>query len=475
MINAALIPHTKKTRQIKARTIITFLLALTLCLSLGFAMVLNRSQVERLTMEQLILEKSIQINDVISKLLYKTQMLSSLVLQNDGDVENYEQIAATIVDDPAILNILIAPGGVVSDVYPLEGNEAVIGLNFFAEGAGNKEAVLAKETGELVLGGPFESVQGGQVLVGRLPVFIDAPDGGKRFWGLVSVTLKYPQALDGAGLNELAIQGYAYEMWRINPDNNERQIISNSGHSYNANTNYVEKQLSIENADWYFRILPVRAWYEFPETWIAVLIGICVSFLVAAVTQNNQDLTALKNKLETLSNTDSLTDISNRRCFLESAARQMDRVNRTNSESFVIIFDIDRFKKINDGYGHKAGDMVLVEIAARVKETLRSYDLFARYGGEEFVIFVSDMNKESVMQLAERIRLNIAETPTNVGDIKISVTVSLGIAPATPANDLESAIALADDALYKAKEEGRNRSMFYEDGGVSRKIPNGSL
>jgi len=124
-------------------------------------------------------------------------VLSALVIQNDGEIENFKQVAAIIIDDPAILNVLIAPSGVVSDVYPLQGNEAVIGLDFFGEGAGNKEAVMAKETGQLVFGGPFDLVQGGQALVGRLPVWIDMPDGNNAFWGLVSVTLKFPQILDG--------------------------------------------------------------------------------------------------------------------------------------------------------------------------------------------------------------------------------------------------------------------------------------
>jgi len=454
-------------KKLSVNTIIAFLMTLTLCFSMVGAVILNRSKVERLTMEQLILEKGIRISDSLSTLLYKTQMLSSLVLQSNGKVENFEQIAATIIDDPSILNILIAPDGVVSEVYPQEGNEAVIGLNFLAEGAGNKEAVLAMETEKLVLGGPFDAVQGGQVLVGRLPVFIDESDGNKRFWGLVSVTLKYPQVLDGAGLSELKIQGFAYEIWRVNPDNDERQIISGSGHSYNNRTNFVEKHIPIANADWYFRILPVRTWYEFPETWISIFISILVSLLVAVVTQHNKKLQILKNKLEILSNTDPLTGIYNRRFFMDSAAKQMDRVNRMNCESFVILFDLDRFKRINDDYGHHAGDVVLNDIAARVTGMLRSYDLFARYGGEEFIIFAADIDTASVMRLVERIRADIADTPVKSDGIHISITASFGIAPAAPVNNLEAAIAFADNAMYKAKAEGRNRVVFQEDGGIA--------
>ena len=459
-------PNPKKhIKKASFSTIIVFLFALSLCLSLVSIMVLNRSRVEKLTMEQLILEKSIKINDVMSKLLYKSQMLSTLVLQSNGEVANFEQMTATIIDDPAIMNLLIAPDGVVSDIYPLEGNEAVLGLDFFAEGAGNKEAVLAMETGQLVLGGPFDSVAGREILVGRQPVYIDGPDGEKHFWGLVSVTLKYPEALDGAGLNELIIQGFAYEMWRINPDTGEKQIISHSGHNYNRNINYIEKHIPLMNADWYFRILPVKAWYEFPETWISVLISICLSFLIAAVIQNNQDLKAMRDQLKILSNTDPLTDIYNRRYFMEAVTLQMDRVRRTNSESYIILFDLDCFKKINDQYNHLTGDAVLKEITVRVARTLRSYDLFARYGGEEFIIFASEIDQVSIIRLAERIRQDIAGMPFDIKGTGISVTISLGIAPAAPVNEMETAITLADNALYKAKAEGRNRSAFYDGWG----------
>ena len=463
MSNKSLLNRMKNIKKISIRTITAFLITLILCFLLVFIMVLNRTKVEQLTMEQLIMEKSTKINDVMSKLLYKTQVLSTLVQQSNGQVENFEQFAASIVDDPAIVNILIAPDGVVSHVYPLEDNQAVVGLDFLAEGAGNGEAVQAIETGQLVLGGPFESVAGGQILVGRQPVYIEEPDGSSRFWGLVSVTLKYPKALDGAGLSELKIQGFAYEIWRINPDTNEKQIISDSGHNYNKNTNYIEKHIPILNADWYFRILPVKVWYEFYETKISILISICVSILVAVIIQNNQNLKGLKDRLETLSNTDALTGIYNRRYFMESAARKMDRVIRTNSQSFVILLDIDHFKEVNDKYKHQAGDIVLKEITAHITRTLRSYDLFARYGGEEFIIFVSEIDHASVKHLVERIRLIIAETPVNADGVMISVTASFGIAPAAPVNNLDTAIALADDALYIAKNEGRNKVVFHKE------------
>lgn len=448
-------------KRITGKAIASFAVSFLLCTALISISVFNRIRVEMLTMEQLILEKSAKANEVLSRLLYKAQTLSALVVKGHRGVENFEQTAAIIIDDPAILNVLIAPGGIVTNVYPLNGNEAVIGLDFFSEGAGNREAVRAKETGRLVLGGPFESVQGGQVLVGRLPVFLHTPAGTERFWGLVSVTLKYPQALDGAGLNELQAQGFAYEVWRVNPDSGEKQIISSSGYNYNKKVRYIEKHVSVQNTDWYFRILPVRAWYEYPETWVLVFLGFCMSALVAFVVQNNSELKALKSNYEKLSHTDALTGIHNRRYFVEAASTQIERVARTAGNAFMVIFDIDNFKQINDMYGHPAGDDVLKHIVSKVKGIIRPYDLFARHGGDEFTILITDIDEPDVRNLVERIRLAIFEEPFVCGETRLPVTASFGIAPVTPAGSVMTAIDLADKALYAAKDAGRNKVVFF--------------
>ena len=452
----------KPIKKISAQAIAAFLVTLSLCCVLVLVVVYHSTQIERLTMETLALERGSRISETLSRLLHKTQTLSVYIQRNHGEVTDFEEMAFMLMDDPAILNILIAPGGVVSEVYPLEGNEAVIGLDFFAEGAGNREAILARQTGELVLGGPFDAVQGGQILVGRLPVFFDEPGGSQRFWGIVSVTLRYPEVLDYAGLSELSAMNLGYEIWRINADNDERQMIAYHPLARGRSASYAETHLSIMNADWYFGVLSPRAHHAFPEAWLTVAASVIISLMAAAIMQSYQDLKRLKNKLETLSTIDPLTGIHNRRYFMHAVALQMNRVARQKGDAFIIIWDLDHFKAVNDQYGHQAGDIVLKETAGCVAEILRPYDISARYGGEEFIIFISETDKEATVRLVERIRLAIAQRQINVSDAGISVTASFGVAPAAPAYNLEETIAFADKALYKAKEEGRNRIVFYE-------------
>jgi two-component system LytT family sensor kinase len=233
--------NTWKLKKISKRIVLMFFLTVTLCSTIIIISVNNRYSADKILMDQLIQEKSNQVNTVITRLLYKTETLSALVVQADGNTQNFDKVAAIIFDSPALVNVLLAPDGIVRDVYPQKGNEGVIGYNLFGEGEGNIEATMAKESGNLVFGGPFNLMQGGQALVGRLPVYLDEPDGNKRFWGLVSVTLGYPQLLDEVRLSEFESAGFLYEIWRISADTNDKQIIAKSAGSIGEHIHYIEK------------------------------------------------------------------------------------------------------------------------------------------------------------------------------------------------------------------------------------------
>ncbi len=171
-------------------------------------------------------------------------------------------------------------------------------------------------------------------------------------------------------------------------------------------------------------------------------------------------------KLHTLAITDGLTGIFNRRAVLESLRSEISRAVRENSSFCLIMLDIDHFKKINDTYGHSAGDKVLVEIVNRMKSALRPYDVIGRYGGEEFVVGISKTDSKINRVIAERLCTCICERPFQIEDRKIDVSVSLGVVGFMPSRDndindlLEAKIKAADIALYKAKEAGRNRAAY---------------
>ena len=440
--------------------ILSFLGSLVFCSFFSSVIIVSETNVERLQMERLIFEKTLRINAVLSKLLYKTNSLSAIVIQGGGAVNNFEKTAPIIAtDDPAIFNVLLAPDGIVSHVYPPENNEAVIGLNFFGPGAGNREAVAARDAGALVLAGPFMSAQGVEILTGRMPVYIDTPGEDNKFWGLVSVTLRFPEALTDVELEILRNRNFSYELWRTNPDTNEKQVIAgNYDHPVSKN-NFIEKDISVFNADWYLKVWPIRRWYTHPKNLIFIMSGLIISFLVLFVMQNNFELKQMKLVLEEMASSDPLTDIYNRRHFMEITRINVERERRLKGNCYIVLFDLDKFKNINDTYGHATGDNVLIDTAARIKANIRPYDLFARYGGEEFILFASNTDRDGIIDMVERLRLSISNEKFEYDNISIAVSASFGIAHIGD-YDIEKAIVNADKALYAAKKNGRNRTEF---------------
>lgn len=439
-----------KTKRL-CKFIVVFLISFVICIFVTITYIQNKCQLEYVQMEHVASTKANKINNVISKLLYRTQTLSALVIQKNGDVRNFEEVAATIIDDPAIKNVIIAPDGIVSNVYPFEGNEKVIGLDYFSDAAGNKEAAAAKQLEQLVLGGPFDLVQGGQALVGRLPVYLDGKQDKKQFWGIVSVTLSYPQALDGAELEELKEQGFAYEIWRISPDNNERQIIANSNYTYNKNANYVELPMSFFNAEWYFRLSPIRNWYQHPEMWIYTIIGFFISILIGFLVMHNYDLNQMKSDLEELTIKDTLTGILNRR----GAFQALESLLGITDKKFVLCYmDLNKFKMINDSFGHNIGDQVLRYFTSTFEQYINKNHIFARMGGDEFVLIFKDTDSEVEVDLFFNHIYKEFEKEL-VLNKKQSLYVTFSIGKAVYPRDgvtIDELIAVADNAMYQQKQ-----------------------
>lgn len=155
---------------------------------------------------------------------------------------------------------------------------------------------------------------------------------------------------------------------------------------------------------------------------------------------------------------DHLTGLWNRRMILEQLDREVSRVRRDQRPLTVGMIDIDRFKGVNDTHGHGAGDAVIRDTAATIRSQLREYDLVGRYGGEEFLLLLPGCNAADCRRIAERIRNRIEAEPARYGQLIIRVTASLGLASTDAVGMVPSdLIAAADAALYRAKENGRNR------------------
>ena len=172
-----------------------------------------------------------------------------------------------------------------------------------------------------------------------------------------------------------------------------------------------------------------------------------------------------RKELERLASTDPMTHLYNRRYFSELATTVVKLAKRSGLAYSLIIVDIDKFKRINDTYGHTMGDDVIIALAKVLKYNSRESDIVSRWGGEEFVILLPQTKQDGAMMIAEKLRKNVeAHSVVTPDDKKLSFTISLGVATADIDNcpDIEDVINNADKALYLAKKGGRNKVIAYK-------------
>jgi diguanylate cyclase (GGDEF)-like protein len=154
---------------------------------------------------------------------------------------------------------------------------------------------------------------------------------------------------------------------------------------------------------------------------------------------------------------DGLTATFNRRYFVDRLQSEMRFANRHDKSLALLFIDIDHFKKINDGFGHQAGDQVLAAVARELTATIRAEDVLARYGGEEFAVLCREIEKEGALALGERLRAAVERAKFEHDGRQIPVTISVGAAVARKPQQAQPLIAAADAAMYEAKRAGRNR------------------
>ncbi len=212
--------------------------------------------------------------------------------------------------------------------------------------------------------------------------------------------------------------------------------------------------------------LPMRTWPEqaLSAFWFTILLGrgallnLKGQELRVLVSRKNGALAQAMEQLEHLATRDELTGVLNRRAAMRILSEEIARSKRTERPFSVALFDVDKFKQINDQLGHGAGDRVLQLFASVLSNAVRDTDRVARIGGEEFLLIMPEQqNQQSAAQAADRVRGLVELHPWEDIDQSLAVTVSAGVATFSTAETLEQLIARADEALYNAKRQGRNR------------------
>jgi diguanylate cyclase (GGDEF)-like protein len=177
------------------------------------------------------------------------------------------------------------------------------------------------------------------------------------------------------------------------------------------------------------------------------------------------DLVAAREELRYQATHDPLTHLSNRPAILQALLGELKRATRHATTVAVALADVDQFKRINDTYGHAAGDVILCDIARKMSEAVRVYDSIGRYGGEEFLIVFPGCDKSNAVVMADRLRSRVFEKASEYGGNLIPASISIGVATTDLSRtfDIDHLIRIADAALYSAKSAGRNRVVLAEE------------
>ena len=198
--------------------------------------------------------------------------------------------------------------------------------------------------------------------------------------------------------------------------------------------------------------------YQYGLTGIGALLLILAAVATFYIRRAVDAEAQARRELQRFAATDALTGLPNRRSFMEALGRSLARAQSDPSRKLcVAIFDIDHFKRVNDRFGHPAGDEVIREVGVRADDSLRTRDFVGRIGGEEFAIILPKADIEGAKTVCERLRLAIDGKPVRHGDAIIPFTISMGVAEFQSGDDIDHIMARADEALYEAKTGGRNQ------------------
>lgn len=259
-----------------------FVLALAAGLVLVGCMEWSRRNQERDRMGYVASAIGAETYEFMLSEMSKTRVLEAYLIQTGGDYSDFGRVAHVLLREDYVRNVLFAPDGIVDGVFPLEGNEDVVGLNMYGDGAGNLEAQAAIEKEALYIAGPFQLIQGGLGIAGRLPVFLTDEQGQRYFWGIVSVTLDFPAALSGSSVERVNAQGFACQIWRINPDDGQKQVILETADPLPEGVRTVDHAQELFNSVWTVSLAPLRPWYLQISLWLGAAVSLLVALLAAA-------------------------------------------------------------------------------------------------------------------------------------------------------------------------------------------------
>ncbi len=352
-----------------------------------------------------------------------------------------------------IRNISLAPNDVIHYVYPLQSNEKAIGLDFRTVPHQYRTVQIARQNKKVFLAGPLELVQGGKAIIARYPIFTDVPYN-TQYWGGLSVVISYDKLIALSNLHN--IKGADIALVANGHDEIEQKLIE--GNRAVLSDFDIQYPISLPNGSWtlfakYKDLHEIENINSFKSLFMTLgTIIFAAGFLLIVFFISNY-FRAQKHSLQ-----DDLTHLPNRRYLFNELNRIMAK-NSANIVFTILNIDLNKFKKINDTYGHEAGDAVLKHIAMLLQKSTRSSDFISRMGGDEFIVILPRMhNPDDVEQLIDKIQLLIKTSPLQWQGEQIPLSSSVGFYTFKGKADksiIHEILSKADKSMYQNKNEMR--------------------
>lgn len=443
----------------KKKTIVPLIVFLVgICLLSIFTYNTNvQIQKDRRTIAKLNVETYGQrIENDIENGIEITDTLKQLLINGNGQIINFSKIAENLMSY-SVQSVQLAPNGVVTEIYPEEGNEAGK-IDLLKDSKRGKISNYAKDHNITIIQGPIKLKQGGSGLVVRNPIYLEDENGQEYFWGFTIVILRVPEIFEDS-TNALSKFKYNYRLSR------EASVLDKKYVEVDANCDKmirpVTYNLTVGKEKWKLEIMPRAGWSNSTTLYLIFFGGLSLVLLLTEIIRVLFLLDERRVELKELAHKDGLTKLYNRYGFDEMAEKMIKK----DPEAYYVaaLLDVDDFKLINDMYGHAYGDKALISLAENMRKFFPSSTLLGRNGGDEFCILLPNCTMEEVKESL----IEFTKTPKTFSykGQTYSFCISLGYAE-YPNNAIERSqlMRCADAALYEVKLHGKNGCMAYKEG-----------
>ncbi|MBR6753208.1 MAG: sensor domain-containing diguanylate cyclase [Clostridia bacterium] len=418
---------------------------------------------EQRTHKQYLLEsKGHDMELQMSLLIDRVHAMRFMLMAEQGQPESFDVLAPLILkgwDDKTesfVQNVALAPQGIIRYVYPMKGNEMLVGYDLWKAAAPNSEAVETLRQGKVYITPPIDLVQGGRGMNICLPITLP---GEADSWGMAAIVVDTDKLVRSFGLKDISEHGAGYSLEYRDMEGNYVTMASRG-----KLEQPVIYEFQTESMQWR---LSMTGTLDKAGVWTVVLLC-AATFVVSLLLASNLAGRKLKKQMTVLfrelANTDSVTGCSSRHFVYEKLVDQKSGSwNYPEMKYSLAILDVDHFKDVNDTLGHEVGDIILQEMAKILLNSLSrdKGDCAIRFGGDEFVLLFGNRSREQVKDILTHIlsSVRMLDIPEMKG-MQVSVSIG-GVHPDEMQEEAtyKNMLRTADEKLYRAKESGRNRCI----------------